>query len=115
MLPLILLVGAGLATSIGGMIYASNESRKRLNQRIMNAGGLSKVNAVTLISSNYKGKVKTSGKGIPINSDGDDWETCEFELKLAAARVNCNIVTNVRKEGNRRDGFRFSGIAYRKG
>lgn len=93
--------------------YVKPEKEK--HKRIEKSGGNSKVNSVTLISANYKGKVKTVGKGIPISSRSYDWETCEFELKLAAAEANCNIVTNVRKEGNRRDGFRFSGIAYRKG
>lgn len=41
------------------------KEEKEKNKRIAKSGGNSRINSVTLISANYKGKVATVGKGVP--------------------------------------------------
>lgn len=125
MLPILLLAGAAVAGALGLVAISKppenpeEERLKRLKEerlrRITNIpGGEYTVNAVKLVSANYQGKIKVTGKGVPVHACAESWEDCEFELKLAAAEAKCNIVINVRKDGNRTDGFSFQGTAYQK-
>lgn len=111
MWPVLIAVGAAMAGMFGLIATSKNRHEERLKKI---PGGESTVNSVKLVSANYQGRVKVTGKGVPVHAYGESWEECEFELKLAAAEAKCNIVIDVKKEGSRRDGFSFSGTAFRK-
>ena len=116
MLPALIKLGFALAYGAGafGLIshYLSKEEEKKYQERINKIpGGLSRVKAVQFIHGHYQ---DIKGIGIPVSAYGHSWEACKFELKLKAAEANCDIVVNVTKNGNKKDGFCFQGIAYQK-
>ena len=114
MLPVLLYLGASIVCT-GGLIGLISWALKKDQEHINRLGGLSRINAIQLISINYQGKKNTKGPGIPVSAYGHSWEVCEVELKLKAAEANCDIVINVTKSGSKKDGFHFQGIAYQKG
>lgn len=113
------LIVAGVALA-GTLIWGFRNEKKRLEEEakkereIDALGGKAKIQRIELVSANYKGKRKTSGSGIPVEGYGDDWDEAEFNLKFEAAKNGKDIILDVIKEGSRRDGFKFSGVAYCK-
>ena len=117
MLPVLIGLGAVVAATVG--ICYSVEKRgqklqKELDAEIKRLGGMSKLNAIQLVSANYKGKIKVYGYGKSLSVSGYDWTDCDFEMRLAALRSGCEVVLQYYKTGSKKEGFTASGLGYRK-
>ena len=95
-------------------IVAEHSEKKEAERLSKIPGGINTVNAVQLVSINYRGRIRVHGPGVYVRAEDSEWSSCEIELKYKAAEAGCNIVLEVTKTGSRKEGFVFEGIAYCK-
>lgn len=106
---------AGALALTATVEFPDVEKRKVEEKRLRKIpGGRATLAKIQLVSNNYMGRIRVSGKGIPLKVSGESYGDSRWQLTFAAAEAHCDIVLNVITYDNGEGVYVSEGMAYRK-
>lgn len=101
---------AGALALTATVKFPDVEKRKVEEKRLRKIPG----GRATLAKIQFMGRIRVSGKGIPLKVSGESYGDSRWQLTFAAAEAHCDIVLNVITYDNGEGVYVSEGMAYRK-